>query len=64
MGDGVTVAHEGGTAGGHGFVVLDWEASPAADMVADAIVAVLLQVGAPKTSVLGTGTVVMALPRL
>ena len=44
IGDLVSVTLEASATGGAGHVILEWEAGAVADMVADAIVAVILQV--------------------
>ena len=43
VGDEVTMTHEPSTWQANGFVVLEWEASARADMIADAVVATLMQ---------------------
>ena len=43
IGDEVTMTHEPSTSQPDGFVVLEWEASARADMIADAVVATLMQ---------------------
>ncbi len=45
VGDRVTVTHQPSASDARGFAVLEWEASERADMIADAVVATLMQVG-------------------
>jgi len=46
IGDRVTLTHQPSGADSRGFAILEWEASERADMIADAVVATLMQVGA------------------
>ena len=44
IGDRVTLTHEPNASYAHGFAVMEWEAGARGDMIADAIVATLMQV--------------------
>ena len=43
IGDRLTLTHQP-AASGHGFAVMEWEAGARSDMIADAVVATLMQV--------------------
>ena len=44
IGDRLTLTHQPAAASGHGFAVMEWEAGAKSDMIADAVVATLMQV--------------------